>query len=285
MAVTVWYYWNRYQSALKYDALRQEVLEQSADGANAAGAGADGYDDGTGDGSSEDLSNPTLEQVENAEFTGEREGPAPKIPTEVLNDAQDNPVDFEKLKAINPELYAWIRIPGTQIDYPVAQHAGEAQQYYLHHDLYGNPQFVGCIFSQEPNALDFSDPVTVLYGHNMRNGSMFQNLHMFTQAGTFDKEHNYVYIYLPGKTLIYEIYSAYHYDNRNILESFDFSDREILTKYIEESLKPHSMAAMVKEGVTVTPDDKILTLSTCIAGAPSSRLLVQAVLLYGKDEK
>ena len=45
------------------------------------------------------------------------------------------------------------------------------------------------------------------------------------------------------------------------------------------------MAAMVKEGVTVSPDDKILTLSTCIAGAPNSRLLVQAVLLYGKDEK
>ncbi len=269
LAVSVWYYWSRYQSAQKYEELRQEVVENGSSGT------AETEEPG---------SNPTLEEVENAEFTGQRDGPAPRIPTEVLTDAEEAPVDFEKLQAINPELYAWIRIPGTQIDYPVAQHAGEEQQFYLHHDLYGTPQFVGCIFSQEPNAKDFSDPVTVLYGHNMRNGSMFQNLHLYTQANAFEKEHNYVYVYMPKKMLIYEIYSAYYYDNRNILESNDFSDREVLEKYIEESLKPHSLGAMVKEGVKVTADDKILTLSTCIAGQPGNRLLVQAVLLYGKDE-
>ena len=273
VAVSVWYYWSRYQSAQKYEELRQEVLEGSGD--------TDGQDDTA---QAEPGANPTLEEVENAEFTGQRDGPAPRIPEEVLTDAEESPVDFEKLQAINPELYAWIRVPGTQINYPVAQHEGEEQQFYLHHDLYGTPQFVGCIFSQEPNAKDFSDPVTVLYGHNMRNGSMFQNLHLYTQADAFKNEHNYVYVYMPNKMLIYEIYSAYAYDNRNILETNDFSDSEVFDKYIQESLKPHSMIAKVKDGIKVTTDDKILTLSTCITGQPGQRLLVQAVLLYGKDE-
>lgn len=224
----------------------------------------------------------TLEEIEAAEFTGVIDGPGPVIPEEVLSGAEEDPVDFARLREINPELYAWIRVPGTVIDYPVAQHEGDEQEYYLHHDLYGDPQFVGCVFSQVPNAKDFSDPVTVLYGHNMKNGSMFAELHSFLDPAAFEDGPRYVYIYTENATFIYEIYSAYPADNRNILLNYDFADEAVLEEYVDSTIHPRSMEAVVNDEVAVTAEDKILTLSTCIGGMPNQRLLVQAVLIYKK---
>lgn len=261
LAVTVWYYCSRYWAAMRYEKARQEtalVQTETAKETEASG------------------SNPTLEEIESAEFTGEIDAPAPKIPKEVLTDAEEHPVDFEKLSGINSEIYAWIRIPGTNIDYPVAQHEGEDQSYYLKHDLYRTPQFAGCIFSQEPSAKDLSDPVTILYGHNMRNGSMFQNLHRFLEEGALETD-RYVYLYTPDSTCVYRIYAAYTADDRNIMTTHDFTDPEEVESYIESTKHPRSMEAQTAGADEVTPQDHILTLSTCIAGRPSERLLVQAV--------
>lgn len=224
----------------------------------------------------------TLEEILAVEFTGEIEGKAPVIPKDVLTQAQEHPIDFDALHAYNPELYAWIRIPDTNIDYPVAQHAGEDQSFYLHHDLYGNAQFSGCIYSEAPSAKDFTDPVTVLYGHNMKNGSMFQNIHLFREESFFE-EHPYVYIYTPEDTLIYRIYSVYAYDDRPIMSSFDFTKQKDLERYLEGTVNPRSMEANVRRDISVTADDHVLTLSTCITGDTASRLLLQAVLTYETD--
>ena len=264
LAVTVGYYWSRYWSARNYEKLREDVAQIQSELVTEVQSEAMN-------------STPTLEEIEAAEFTGIIDAPEPKIPQEVLTDAEDHPVDFAKLKEINPEIYAWIRIPDTNIDYPVAQHAGEDQTYYLKHDLYGTPQFAGCIFSQEPSAKDLSDPVTVLYGHNMKNGSMFQNLYHFVEEGALEQD-PYVYMYTDGHTCVYRIYAAYYYDDRNITQVYDFTDREDLEKYIEETKKPRSMAEQTAKTDEVDISDRILTLSTCVAGQPSERLLVQAVL-------
>ena len=283
-AVAVRYHWSRYSSEKNYQKVREEVTGADASGAESAAAVRTGvYIDGLAraespDSWAEDMLNPTLSDVENLEFTGMIDAPEPKIPEEVLLDAEESPIDFEKLQAINPELYAWIRVPGTAIDYPVAQRLGVEQEYYLHHDLYGNPQFAGCIFSQSPAAFDFTDPVTVLYGHNMRNGSMFRGLYEFLEPGAITDEDRYVYIYTPYETLIYEIYSAYRGDSRNITGENDFSDKKVFEDYIESTLKPRDMDAVVKSSVDVTKDDRILTLSTCVYQQPSLRVLVQAVL-------
>lgn len=260
-----WYHYSNYLAAKNHADLVSEVTIEETD-----------QTQGTTD---EEAQSYTLEEIEAAEFTGEIEGEAPTIPSDVLTEAEESPIDFGKLQSYNPELYAWIRIPGTVIDYPVAQHAGDDQLYYLHHDLYGTPQFAGCIYSEEPSATDFSDPVTVLYGHNMKNGSMFQNLHLFRDEDFF-KEHEYCYVYTPDETLIYHIYSVYTYDDRPISTSFDFADEKDLQEYLTSTLEPRSMTARVREGVEVTSEDHILTLSTCIGGDPNSRLLLQAVLSY-----
>lgn len=225
---------------------------------------------------------PTLEEILSAPFEGIIDAEETKIPPEVFTGVAEAPIDFDWLESVNPEVYAWIYIPDTQIDYPVAQYAGDDQEYYLSHDFYGTPQFAGCIFSQKPNALDFSDPVTVLYGHNMKNGSMFQNLYFFIQDPDFFNSHKYIYLYMKDRTLVFEVVSAYYSDNRNILFNNDFSDPEVFADYLAQCQNPRTVERLVREDVTLDADSRILTLSTCRAGVASQRYLVQAVLAYEK---
>lgn len=246
-----WYY---------YNALQQEKAKQELD---------------------QQVKKTTLADIEAAEFTGVTEGVEPEIPDDIATGNAENPIDFEKLQSYNPELYAWIYIPDTKIDYPVAQHDGE-NDYYLKHNMYGEPEFAGCIYSESYNTTDFSDPNTILYGHNMKNGSMFQNLHLFRDADFFE-DNQYIYVYTPTHRLTYHIFAAYEYDDRHLMKSFDFSDEEVFASYIEDIFHVRSMNANIREDESVTKDDKILTLSTCVGGNTSARYLVQAVLV--KDEK
>ena len=92
------------------------------------------------------------------------------------------PVDFDELQAMNPDIYAWVTIPDTDISYAVLQRAGE-EEYYSKHSENGAYYSGGSIFSQDYNQKDFSDPMTVLYGHNLRNGRMFAQLNDISRTG------------------------------------------------------------------------------------------------------
>ena len=85
-------------------------------------------------------------------------------------------VDFEALQQINPDIVAWLRIPGV-LDYPVVQ--GTDNSYYLHHTFRKEYNIAGSIFLDARNTADFSDRKNIIYGHNMRNGSMFHVLRKF----------------------------------------------------------------------------------------------------------
>ena len=99
----------------------------------------------------------------------------------------DNPIDFAGQQEINPDIYAWIQIPGTTVDYPVLQSDDEPEDFYLNHDVNGKYKFAGCIYSQMLNSKDFSDPNTILYGHTLNKGSMFTSLHKFRNAEFFNE--------------------------------------------------------------------------------------------------
>lgn len=188
------------------------------------------------------------------------------------------PIDFAGLQEVNPEIYAWIEVPDTKINYPILQHEGEDQSYYLTRDLNGQSNQAGSIYTEDYNNKDFKDPHTILYGHNMKNGSMFHNVRYFAEKEFFE-EHKDLYIYMPGKILRYEIIACYEYNDRHLLGSFDFDDEEAYAAYLEEILNPRSMYALIREGAEVTVEDKLLTLSTCIANKPNNRRLLQAVLV------
>ncbi len=194
---------------------------------------------------------------------------------------RDNPIDFAAIRADNEDVCGWITVPDTQIDYPILQSSRDNDDFYLDHNLKGNYDINGSIYIQRINSYDFSDPNTVIYGHNMRNGSMFQNLHHFRDHEFF-LSHDTFYIYTPHHILTYRIFAAYRYDNRLILNSFDFSDKEEYQRYLDACLNPASMIRDVREGVSVTTDDRIVTLSTCINDA-RYRYLVQGVLIDDEE--
>lgn len=226
----------------------------------------------------------TAEEIEAAEFTGERDGEAAKLPDGIFSGV-GNPINFAELKAINDELYAWIRIPNTNIDYPIAQSATD-DFFYLNHDMYKGDRFAGCIYTESGNSKNFTDPNTVVYGHNMRNGSMFQNLHYYEDPEFFE-QNPFIYIYTEDKIRIYEIFASYIYDDRHILNSFNFNDPKVFAQYLDDIIHVHSMDKNIRTELAEKIDNtcRILTLTTCIGSMTENRYLVQGVLVWEGTEE
>lgn len=220
--------------------------------------------------------NSQLKQIESLESEGEE----PVVPQEATGDETvDNPIDFASLVEENPDIYAWISIPNTNVNYPILQSSID-DLFYFDHASDGSENVYGAIFTQRVSSKDFTDPVTVVYGHRSHGtGVLFSTLHNFEDA-TFFEENTTFYIYTPGHVLTYEIISAYQYDNRHILNSFDFSDPEVLQSYFDYVCNPDSLVKNVREGVTLTTDDKIVQLSTCMADwEETQRYIVTGVLI------
>lgn len=186
------------------------------------------------------------------------------------------PIDFASLQKENDEIYAWIKVPGTSVDYPIVQSSTD-DTFYVHKGIDKQYLYAGAIYTEMSNAKDFSDPNTVIYGHNMKSGSMFATLHNFRDRDFFDANRE-ILIYTPEHILHYTIFAAYTYDDRHILNCFDFSDKKEFQKYLDEIYDLRSMDAYFLDEPKVTTEDKIITLSTCVGNDASSRYLVQGVL-------
>ena len=188
-------------------------------------------------------------------------------------------LSFDELTEKNPDIYAWIYIPGTAVDYPVCQSSeDEYEDFYLDHNIYRQYQFSGTIYSQKMNSRDFDDPVTVLYGHNMLNGSMFASLHNFENEQFFN-DYNTIFVFTKDSLLTYLVYSAYTYDDRHLLYSYHMEFEDSFRDYLDSTLNPHTYEGIVREGVELDTDSRILTLSTCTNGGGNTRYLVQGVLV------
>ena len=195
--------------------------------------------------------------------------PTPELP--------DNPVDFAALQAEFPEVVAWIRVPDVGIDYAVMQSGPDtAEDYYLDRNEAGEKDRNGSIYIQRYNTADFSDYNTILYGHNMRGYKMFGAVHKFKKTDFF-RENQYLYIYTPGHVLTYRIYSLFTYSSKHLLWAYDFTTPEGRQEFIDKTLNPKTSTRQVREGVTPTPDDRLVTLSTCL-NSGDGRLLMVAVL-------
>ena len=168
------------------------------------------------------------------------------------------PVDFDELQAMNPDIYAWVTIPDTDISYAVLQREGD-EEYYSKHSENGAYYSGGSIFSQDYNQKDFSDPMTVLYGHNLRNGRMFAQLNDFSDAEVFEA-HRYIYIYLPDRMLVYEIFAAYPHSNEHLLLCHDFADADDFTAYFDGVQAQKSLQSNFRTDGTGRPGADALDL-------------------------
>lgn len=197
-----------------------------------------------------------------------------KTSEEEPGEGPDIPVDFDALREMNPDIYAWISIPGTAIDYPVVQHP-EDNSFYLTHGADRNESAAGAIYTELYNSTDFEDPNTVLYGHDMQDGSMFRDLLNYRDRTFFDANRQ-VTVYTPDAVRHYQIFAAYVYDDRHLLRSFDFTDEAVYRSYLEQVINIRDMNACIDTSLEVGTEDKIITLSTCYGN--QDRYLVQAVL-------
>lgn len=186
------------------------------------------------------------------------------------------PIDFESLQAANQDIYAWITIPGTKVDYPILQKP-EDDSYYLNHTLEGIEGLPGAIYTESIHNREFTESNTVIYGHNMKDDTMFGSLHDYEKADFF-KEYREIYIYTPEHIFTYEIFAAVIYSDIYIPFAYDFTTDEGYQAFLDSIYESKNMKNQFADEVTVETTDHIITLSTCIGGQPNNRYLVLAVL-------
>ncbi len=165
-------------------------------------------------------------------------------------------VDFQKLISINEDVVGWISIPELDLEYPITQ--GEDNEYYLHHAYNREASFAGSIFMDYRNMENFQDQNTILYGHNMLNGSMFGSL-KHLDVNTRPK----VIIYTPETILEYEAV-----DSRIIGVSE--------AKYYQASFQEKEFLSVLQEicpEINKIEGERILTLSTCNGNSAQRRIM------------
>ena len=200
------------------------------------------------------------------------------VQSDETKEVQKKSIDFDALWAINKEIYAYIEIPGTDISYPILQSKND-NAYYLNYTIEGIKGLPGSIYTENYNTKDFMDRNTVIYGHNMKNGTMFAQLYNYSDTKFFN-ENPYVYIYMPDKVLKYQIFAAVIFDDRHILGNFDFTKVTKFKEYLAEIHSLENPLCQYNDSVKVDESDKIITLSTCMPNdMPNNRWLVEAVLI------
>lgn len=223
-------------------------------------------------------------ETESGEGTPEKGDMKEEFPPEHYG-ITDKKVDIAALKEeVNQDIYAWIYVPGTVIDYPVLQHP-EEMDYYLEYNIDGTKGRPGCIYTQRMNSKDWTDPNTVLYGHNMRVGTMFADLHKFEDEDFFE-ENRYIHIYTEdGRILVYEIFAAYVTGNEHLLLTYPIYTEEGFQSYLDGIFENTGKGCHFLEDRELTAEDRIITLSTCVYGQSDKRYLVQGVLVAEKEQK
>lgn len=179
--------------------------------------------------------------------------------------------DLVSLRAVNPEVIGWIAIPETELSYPVLQ--AEDNKYYLNHTWNNDQSSVGSIFMEcqiSPNMRSFN---TIIYGHKMRNGSMFGNLLNYDDI-EYWREHPSIYVVTDEGVCRYDIFAAYEVGVREIVYRININSEKRRSDFIQFCLENSA----IDTGIVPTVQDKVLTLSTCTGRGHSTRFVVQGVL-------
>ena len=180
-------------------------------------------------------------------------------------------VDFSSLRKINPDCVAWIQIKDTDINYPVLQ--GDDNAYYLRHLINGQWNSSGSIFLDYRVGADMTDRHSIIYGHHMKNGTMFSELTKYKEQSYYE-EHPIGYLLTPQKNYIIEFFAGY-------VSKVD--DNAWNTEYVSESdfrewLNDVSERSLFESQVTPETTDKILTLSTCSYEFNNARYVLHGII-------
>ena len=166
-------------------------------------------------------------------------------------------IDFDRLKKINPDIAAWFYMPAFDLSYPIMQ--GSDNDEYLHRTYEGTYAYAGSIFMASQNSRDFSDPNTVVYGHNMRDKSMFGHLRDLygMKAGSFNP---YIWILTPDGNYCYRMFSLRHSGNTGVTYTLFYTRDQRFPDWITDRIKESELTF---DPLTPSADDYVLSLSTC----------------------
>ena len=175
---------------------------------------------------------------------------------DIIQDAETSTIDFVALKEENPDIFAWIHIPDTQIDYPVLQ-SEEADDFYENHNAYGQVDDSGAVYIELANLTSMCDFNTVLHG---KTG--FADLYRFADPDFFE-EHEKIYLYLDGNVLTYEIFAAYERENTSLIRTYDFTYTAGCRQFLDDLYGAREMNKNLREGWDdLTPYHFLITLTT-----------------------
>jgi Uncharacterized protein conserved in bacteria len=176
--------------------------------------------------------------------------------------------DFNILHGENEDVFSYIAIPDTIIDYPIL--ASEEEDYYLKYNIDHTKGYPGCLYIQNCNSRDMNDPFTIIYGHNMKNGTMFGSLKNFKDED-FRNTHPYFFIYMEDRVMVYEVVIVSHTESEHLL-SEDYVKKD--GKWVFDKFDGHETARLVARlhgeddkayfaSPEPTDEDTLLVLSTC----------------------
>jgi len=194
-----------------------------------------------------------------------------KPPADNVNDDESMMMDIGSIQTENPDIIAWLTVPGTIIDYPVVQ--AYDNDYYLHHDAQKNSNINGALFLDFRVHNNFSDFNNVIYGHNMNSGRMFQNLINFKERSFFDS-HTSAVLFTEDKTWSLEIFAVAVISPYSELYNYAF----VSINEKERHLQTIKEKAMFYRDTGVTANDRIVILSTCSYEYEDARTAVVARL-------
>lgn len=211
-----------------------------------------------------EISDEKVEPVQTAGITGES--------------GADAQIDFMALQEENPEIFAWVYIPGTNIDCPVLQSV-RGDDFYERHDAYGQEDDDGAVYIELANLASMCDFNTVMHGKTGADeGGPFAELYRFADPDFFE-EHEGLYLYLDGNVLTYEIFAAYERENTSLLRSYDFTYIEGCEKFLNDLYSIRDMTMNLREGWEgVTPYHFLITLTTQREDDADRQFVVLAIL-------
>ena len=180
-------------------------------------------------------------------------------------------IDFDELKKINDDCVAWIYIEDTDINYPIVQ--GSDNSYYLKHLIDGKWNSSGSIFMDSRVSADISDRHSIIYGHHMKNGTMFSRLTKYKEQEYFD-EHPEGWLITPEDTYRIEFFAGYVANVKSVAWDLEFESDADFETWIKEAQKQSWFTSPFSPAVT----DRILTLSTCSYEFDNARYVLHGIV-------
>ena len=180
-------------------------------------------------------------------------------------------IDFDELKKINDDCVAWIYIEDTDINYPIVQ--GSDNSYYLKHLIDGKWNNSGSIFMDSRVSADISDRHSIIYGHHMKNGTMFSGLTKYKEQEYFDA-HPEGWLITPEGTYRIEFFAGYVANVKSAAWDLGFESDDDFESWTQEAKKQSWFTSALSPAVT----DRILTLSTCSYEFDNARYVLHGVL-------